>query len=83
MGTYKRPLADGEICQDSRVAFNPFLGLGKDGDQEVKPLGKATAEPAVAALKTPKKAKASDEPVVEAPVETVVETVEPEAEAAE
>lgn len=55
MGTYKRPLADGEICQDSRVAYNPSLGQG-------------TAETPVAAEapvapKATKKAKEAEVPV--------------------
>lgn len=29
MGTWKRLLEDGQVCEDSRVEFNPTLGQGK------------------------------------------------------
>lgn len=55
MATYKRPLKDGETCEDSRVAYNPFLGQG------------AAEAPAVAeapvAPKAAKKAKEAEVPV--------------------
>jgi hypothetical protein len=71
--TYKRPLLEGEVCGDTRTEFNEYLGLGKGGDQAIKPLGKATAEAETAPLKAP---KAKKEPQVEVPVEIVVATVD-------
>lgn len=56
MGTYKRPLADGEICQDSRVAYNPFLGQCADEKK---------AEPEVVTQKASKKKEVAVEPASE------------------
>lgn len=63
MGAYKRPLKDGEVCEDSRVAFNPNLGKAKAIPVEVKPV-----EPQA---KASKKAKE-----IEVAVDEATETVE-------
>ena len=75
--TYKRPLLEGEVCEDTRIQFNEYLGLGKGGDQAINPLEKANVEVETAPLKAP---KAKKEPQVEVPVEIVVATAD-EAEA--
>lgn len=54
MATYKRPLKDGETCEDSRVAYNPFLGQGT---------AKTEAPEAPAAPKAPKRTKEAEVPV--------------------
>lgn len=60
MGAYKRPLKDGEVCEDSRTAFNP--NLGKAVAKEAAP----QLEPQVMKVDKPKaKPKAAEVDVIE------------------
>lgn len=68
MATYKRPLKDGETCEDSRVAYNPFLGQGT---------AKAEAPVVAEAPVAPKAAKKAKE--AEVPVEPEAEVAPVEA----
>ena len=37
MGTYKRPLKEGEVCEDSRVKHNENLGKQKASTEQLEP----------------------------------------------
>lgn len=71
MATYKRPLKDGETCEDSRVAYNPFLGQGA-AKTETPVAGETPVAP-----KAAKKAKEAKE--AEVPVEPEAEVAPVEA----
>lgn len=88
MGTYKRPLADGQVCEDQRAEFNPKLGRGRveakaEAVEEVAVETEAEAQ-VKAEAKVPKGKKAKEEAVTEeAPVVLEDEVVLDEAESTE
>ena len=88
MGTWKRPLAEGQVCEDQRAEFNPKLGRGKveakaEAVEEIAVEAEAEV-PVQAEVKVPKGKKAKEEAVTEeAPVALEDEAVLDEAEATE
>ena len=46
MGTWKRPLPEGAVCEDQRVAFNPTLGSGKAEEAKTEVAVEVEAKPA-------------------------------------
>lgn len=72
--TYKRPLKEGEICEDQRNAFNPYLGQGKA--EEVSPLAASVAEVSVAKASKKEKPKAEEVPTEEILDEVLDDVIE-------
>lgn len=72
MGTWKRPLPEGVVCEDSRLEFNPKLGAGKAETAKPEVAVEAEEKPAKG-----KKAKEEASPVVPESQEAF-ESVSPE-----